>query len=334
MFKKLIFINFIVGFVFLFDTIVYASSQDNKLNFTYFNVLPSNQIDKDASYFDLKVKPNDEQTLVTQVKNESNKKIIIGVSVNNATTSSSGIINYSNQNKIKKDSVTRLTDIIAAPEKIVLKPFETKELKIKIKMPKKEFDGIVLGAIKLQEIDEKQNQEESYDTVSIENKYAYVYTVSLRENNKKTKVDFSKNETFIKNDYIYISFNNDSEDIVSKVKIQTILKSTESDKVINSFSVDNYTMAPSSDISIPIFNKEQLSDGEYITNTKVTVENKNWEFNSIFKVDSVNDESLNKDIDRSKKADFNFFKIILNIFLLILLATLFYFIIIRFRNKV
>lgn len=40
-------------------------------------VIPENQIDKNQTYFDLKMQPGQKQTIQVQMKNDTNKEVVV-----------------------------------------------------------------------------------------------------------------------------------------------------------------------------------------------------------------------------------------------------------------
>lgn len=108
--------------------------------------LPENQIDKNKTYFDLKMDPNQKEEISLTVKNSSEEEIILNIVPNNSKTNQNGVIDYSDENLEKDKSLKySLTDIISGKQKIKLNPGETKDVTFSIKMPNEELQGIILG---------------------------------------------------------------------------------------------------------------------------------------------------------------------------------------------
>ena len=75
--------------------------------------LPENQIDKNKTYFDLKMDPNQKEEISLTVKNSSEEEIILNIVPNNSKTNQNGVIDYSDENLEKDKSLKySLTDII------------------------------------------------------------------------------------------------------------------------------------------------------------------------------------------------------------------------------
>lgn len=262
--------------------IVYAESTEDVLGFVYENVLPENQI-SDNDYFELRVKPGDKQTLITKVTNQTDKEKNIAININNATTSSTGIINYgTSKEKLIGENTILITDIVKAPKSIKLTSYETKEIKFELTIPKESFDGIVLGGIQLKEIKDENKIKEN-KSATLNNEYSYIYSISLKETDKEFEPELATSEAFYEQ-VGYVTINNRQPSITDNIKIETLLMGRDSDEVLDEFKVENYRMAPNSILNLPLAGTEGLETGEYRTKTKITVEDKIWEFVDTFVV--------------------------------------------------
>lgn len=65
------------------------------MKFAVTAVIPENQIDKSQTYFDLKMQPGQKQTIQVQMKNDTNKEVVVESFANTAITNSNGITDYS-----------------------------------------------------------------------------------------------------------------------------------------------------------------------------------------------------------------------------------------------
>lgn len=294
-----------------------VEAKEGVLNFVYENEIPKNQIG-DKTYFELKVKPNDKQTLVTKVTNKSKKNITIQITVSNATTSPTGDINYGpNKKKLVGGKILRLTDMIEAPNKITLKPGEMKKVNLKLTVPKESFDGIILGGVHLKEkIPKKETKLE--DGASLESEYSYVYSISLKETDKKIKPVLTSTGSLY-NQKVYTEVNNPKSIILSDLKIDSLLMTEDSDKVLMDSTLTGYRMAPNSSLDIPFEGTEDLDIGKYRTKTTVTLKDQTWIFENKFEVTKKNKETYQKELfeDTPKEKHLNWLIVLLVVLLFI-----------------
>ncbi|EUJ25302.1 DUF916 domain-containing protein, partial [Listeria cornellensis] len=165
------------------DGIVNAAEGD--VGYSVQAVIPENQIDKEKTYFDLQMKPGQQQTLEIIVQNGGAEEIDVAPVINYASTNKSGIIDYSQKSTEKRDKSlkTALPDIakIKNGEEILTVPAKgSKKVEIEVTMPEKSYDGIILGAVQFKKVD-KSNDESKNEGISIQNEYSYVVGVRLSE---------------------------------------------------------------------------------------------------------------------------------------------------------
>ncbi|MFW7431146.1 WxL protein peptidoglycan domain-containing protein [Vagococcus carniphilus] len=272
---------------------------EEALGFTYENTLPKNQIGA-ATYFELKVKPGDKQTLVTTLTNQTDKKKVIQINISNATTSSAGNINYGpSKEKLIGEKTEEIAKMLEAPSRVTLKPHESKKVELKLTVPKEEFDGIALGGVQLKEVSENKTEEVKEGT-SLKNEYSYIFSVSVKETDKKIAPKVTSSGAQY-NGMAYVILNNVQPIITSKVKINTVLMKKDSDKIIDEFKVVDYRLAPNSVLSLPLQGTEELELGKYRTQTTVEVENKTWNFEGEFEVTKENKQKKDTLIDETSE---------------------------------
>lgn len=256
------------------------------IGFSYRNMVPDNQIGE-GNYFDLLVKPGQKQTLVTEIRNDSQESITIKVSVADAKTTETGLIEFGPSDlKNTKGLKVKLTELLEGPKEIKLKKGESKQLKMVLTIPKKSFEGMILGGIELQKV---TKDKPSQNKVKISNQYVYVYSISLRE----SKDGGTGKPAMSENDSSFViaggqgkakaSFNNDTPTIVRGMTVESYVTSKESAEVLAENKLTDMKMAPYSqlDFAIPLINPQA---GSYLTHTKVTLGNQEWKWDKPFEI--------------------------------------------------
>ncbi|MGO3711025.1 WxL protein peptidoglycan domain-containing protein [Vagococcus salmoninarum] len=254
------------------------------IGFSYYNQIPKNQL-TEGSYFDLLVKPKDKQTLITEVRNESSESITVKVSINDSKTTGTGIIDYGPSNlENTKGLELKLNDILTGPTEVILKKGEVKELEFQLVLPEKSFEGVILGGIQLEKVTKNQV---SKDAVSVQNKYAYAFSVSLRENKKK--LDYNLNavsssyEQTARGNQVKIKVTNDTQEIVKKLQLSTIITASDAKEVLLEKASDNMKMAPMSVMDYAIeFPKAE--PGKYVAKTIAKAGKQEWSWENEFEV--------------------------------------------------
>lgn len=278
-------LSFLSIIVFLLSSFSLTVKAEEVLGFTYELIMPDNQIGE-ATYFDLMVKPGQEQTLKILLTNLTSEKKTIDVSINEATTGSSGVINYA-PNKVfdtfQESSNIKLREMIDAPKDVMLKPNEKKELSLKLTIPNKPFNGLILGGVELKE---KQNvdAQKSSKGMSLKNEYSYIFTIALQESKNKVEPNISFGETRYE-DIGVTEIINESRGILENVEVKSILSNQSDNKILLENSQKNIRMAPYSTMLYLIPETETLSEGEYKIETTVTYGEQNWKNESTIKIE-------------------------------------------------
>lgn len=245
-------------------------------------ILPDNQVNKDESYFDLKVEPNKEQTLKVLIANTGSKPIEVTAEVNNAYTADSGVIGYDKYNtKLYKSKLPSLTSLVEGKRKVTvnLGTGENKTVEFKVKSPSSEYSGIILGGITTTALVSPTKSK----NINIKNQVRYVKGVVLR----------SKDDGVMPNMHLTsavpravagstgISYTLDNTAPINVNKVTLTAKITNGDKVTK-YKAENLQFAPNSQFNyfIPV---KKITAGTY--KAHITLKN-----------DSGFSKSFNKDI--------------------------------------
>lgn len=314
-------------------------SKASELNFSVNAVIPDNQIDKEKSYFDLKVTPGEKQKLKVKLRNTTDKEIVINPHIQSAKTNKNGVIDYT-PNKIKKDDTLKIAmeDIAKVPEEVTVPPQSEKDLTIEVTMPKDKFDGIILGGIYLKEDTSKNKEDDKEKDVAIKNEYSYVVALQMRQNDNKVKPMLHMNEvnpeTQNARNVIVANIQNSEPMIISKLKIDATVNKKGSKDNLAILKKENLQVAPNSNFNIAVpLEGEKLEAGTYILNMKAESAGKEWQFKKEFSISADKATTMNeKDVTLEKETPTMLY-IFLGVAFLIVIAVVIYFIIRRNKRK-
>ncbi len=153
--KKIV--SSLLAIVFLFN-IVSMKASAAEMKFAVTAVIPENQVDKNQTYFDLKMEPGQKQTLQVQMKNDTDKEVVVETHANAAITNSNGITDYSVIDP-QLDSTLKIpfSKIAKVQKETKIPAKSTVTLDVNIEMPNESFDGVILGGLYFKE---KENEKE------------------------------------------------------------------------------------------------------------------------------------------------------------------------------
>lgn len=314
-------------------------SKASELNFSVNAVIPDNQIDKEKSYFDLKVTPGEKQKLIVKLRNTTDKEIVINPHIQSAKTNKNGVIDYT-PNKIKKDDTLKIAmeDVAKVPEEVTVPPQSEKDLTIEVTVPKDKFDGVILGGIYLKEDTSKNKEDDKEKDVAIKNEYSYVVALQMRQNNNKVKPMLHMNEvnpeTQNARNVIVANIQNSEPMIISKLKIDATVNKKGSKDNLAILKKENLQVAPNSNFNIAVpLEGEKLEAGTYILNMKAESAGKEWQFKKEFSISADKATTMNeKDVTLEKETPTMLY-IFLGVAFLIVIAVVIYFIIRRNKRK-
>lgn len=318
--KKLI--VFLAMFLFaipLFNQTTKVEAAGDK-SYSIQSVLPDNQIDKNESYFDLKVEPNKEQTLKIIIFNTGSKSIKVTAEVNNAYTADSATIGYDKYNKSTyKSTFPELSSLVEGSRKqtVDLKAGESKEVSFKVKSPDKEYKGIILGGVTtIANVSPTKSK-----NLNIQNQVRYVKGVVLRSKDDAVNPDMHMTNAFPKavsgSKGIAFTLDNTAPININDVKLKSKIK--HGSKVFN-YHAKNLQIAPNSKFNyfVPISN---LTAGTY--KAKITLTGKDGfkkTFTKTITVSKTDVKQVQKQAEPVKQNSHQWIIIIVGIIILIIVA--------------
>lgn len=321
----------VLFFFLIFNTGVSAS----ELNFGVSAVIPENQIDKNQTYFDLRMEPNQEQTLEVNLRNDTKEDVVIHVDVNTAMTNNNGVIDYSQTDFERDDSLEiDIEDLVEYDQEVTIEAESTKTFEIHLNMPDEEFDGILLGGIYFQE---KENEDSSTDEGQISNKFAYVIGLKLSMNDTEVHPELTLNavqptQVNYRN-VVTANIQNTKPVIVSSLNVNASIFKENGQDPLYTAEKDDLRMAPNSnfDYAIPLDNQE-FKPGKYRVEIQAKTDADEWEWTEYFTIEKDEAKEYNEQAVDLKK-DYTTWYIVGGIIALIILLAIFYWLGTRKRTK-
>ncbi|WP_206215440.1 MULTISPECIES: DUF916 and DUF3324 domain-containing protein [unclassified Enterococcus] len=293
--------------------------------------LPEFQKNKDVSYFDLQLQPDQQEEISIHLANSAKEKAVFDVDVNNAATNSNGVIDYG-QTDLKKDpSAKYVLNQLVTPknQEVELQAGEAKDVTFKINMPKETFKGMILGGI---HISKKDDISEKTEGTAIRNKYAYVIGVKLQNDTESVapelKLNFAK--AGLQNSYttVFANVQNPTPGIISKVKFDAKITKKGSKDVLYETKKENMSIAPNTNFDFPIsLQKDKIAAGDYTVTIDAQEGNhhKTWHLSTDFTIKSEKAKKINQEaVTEDKGTDYLPIILVVGLLLLLIIAFLSY----------
>ncbi|OSH13904.1 cell wall surface anchor protein [Enterococcus faecalis] len=287
-----------------------------ELRFSVETEIPENQIDKTKTYFDLMMKPDQEQILKVRAANSTDENLVIDVSVKSATTNSNGVIEYGESlTALDKSAPADLSEII-----------QLKDGGESVELPAKS-----------EKVDEtKDKQKENTNGLAIENRYAYTVAVLLRENETVVQPELSleKVEPTQRNARSVISATllNHEAAYLQSMKVTANVKNKKTNNVILEKEQEDMQMALNSIFNFPIpYEENEMEAGTYVLAMTVEGSGKKWQFTKEFTISKEEAKTFNEKDVTVKKTESKLIYLLIGLLLLLLIICLF--IILRLKKQ-
>lgn len=350
--KKWVALTLILIGTVIFSRPVFA----NQFNFSVKAILPDNQISK-ASYFDIKLKPKQEQTLTVELSNGTDKTVTVEQGLASATTNLNGVVEYS-PNDIKPDSSLKynMKDYVKVDKEITLPPKTTKTIKVQVKMPNSSFKGYMAGGLTYKEKSDDSKKTSDSKGISIQNEYAYVIALLMSQSSEKVAPDLKLTKVgpgqVNYRNVINANLQNPTMGYLNQMQLSETIKGLDNPKIEYKSSKDMMQMAPNSNFDYPLsLNGEKLQPGKYRLDMIVhgqkdekgkyvaqdekgneTRYKYEWKFTKDFEITADKARELNaKDV--TVKADYSWMKWLIIALIILFIIALLFFILWKRRKK-
>lgn len=328
----------VFGMVFLLpNKAVHAEN----LTYTVSAQLPDNQIDKDVSYFALKVTPGATQNLVVAIQNKDSKEHKYRVSVNRAATNTNGVVDYGKHGKKADASLTaNIETMTPKPMKVTVPAKTVAKVSIKLAVPATSFSGIALGGVRVQQLGTSDDSKKSGLTLT--NKFAYVIGLQLQEQSDVSNVAPDMVLRKVKasqinyRNYVSAYIANTKPTIMHKLKVHAKVMKRGSEDVLLKTTKENMTMAPNSSFGFPIStNNNPLKAGKYTLDLEAWASDGkyHWHFTKNFEIKAQEANKLNKTAVDQKKPKTNWLMWLLIALAILILLVLLLILLLLFKRR-
>lgn len=289
----------LVTCILLFMSPIHAIATDKEadpLGFVVQAIRPDTQIETNKSYFFIETQPDETQILKVKIKSTQKDPIKIKAFIANGTTGSTGNIEYDESTKnLDKSLKHPLTEFVKINEtEITLDNFEEKVVELSLTPPKESYQGIKLGAVVFQTVEDKEETK----TQTISSKYQYkiglitTETGEEYENAKKLELTSAKLGLKLGRKQVAAVIHNPEPKIADNLKIEATVTKKGSDTVLKKQTVENARMAPNSTYEFSVdWGVDVIDPGEYTLKVHAQNDEEDWKWQKDF---SISDEKAKK----------------------------------------
>ncbi|MHC5228512.1 DUF916 and DUF3324 domain-containing protein [Enterococcus sp. LJL99] len=284
-----------------------AAGDEGNVGYDIQAIIPENQVDKEKTYFDLRMTPGQEQKIEVMINNTSDEKNTYEISINQAYTNAQGFIDYTDEDSILDQSLPyQIKDIVTYEKGVTVDAGVAVKYPITIKMPAESFDGQIMAGIKVM----KKNEDEEQS--GIQNKVGYILGLNLTETDTPIKrelelvsvepaVSFGKTSVVAK-------LRNPTMEAYGHLKYDVDVVNKKNDESIRKVTYDSgMQIAPNSLYDFAIdWDNRRLEAGEYELHLTVTDAKENeWKFDEKFTITAKQAKEINNlTVDRNEPKGF------------------------------
>lgn len=272
---------------------VLGEASENKLNFTPKINQTEHKIDDSTTDIKLKGKPGETVTLSVEVKNEDEQPIEIKTSIKDAATTSQGIVNYTSDQKVLNQELA-LSKLANYEDHFTLAGKEKRTIKVDIPLPKKEFPGILLGGLLIEQQPDKNNQG------MIKNAFSYSLPIVIVESEETFAAELTMGEVTPElasgKNALKVSIDNPKNNLLTDGDYEVGITKKGDDKVLYHNELKKMSFAPNNRFNDYVsMAKDAYVPGDYTAHIKVTSPYGDWKWDEDFTIKDQVAKKLNKE---------------------------------------
>lgn len=279
-----------------------AAGVNNNIGYSVEAQIPKNQIDKSQSFFELRMKPGQTQTLRTKIFNVTNQDIRVKSAVHTAWTNSSGVIDYINTPKSYDSSLKyKMSDIsrVQGQKTVTVPAGGSKVVSVNVQVPQdKSYNGLILGAWYFERVDTKVTGKVK-GANNIKNKYSYVVGMEyLMGKVPAADLKLGKVGAGMDNYHrgVIANLKNPTATIIPNLKLDSTITNRDGGQTVKRVQKENVQMAPNTTYRYPmLYGKTPLKAGNYHLHMVVKNKDRTWIFDRDFTITNAQANKFNSD---------------------------------------
>ncbi|MGX4687025.1 DUF916 and DUF3324 domain-containing protein [Vagococcus sp. JNUCC 83] len=339
--------SFMLMFILLFFST--TSEAADSMSVGVSAVIPDNQVDKGQTYFDLLMKPGQEQDVEIKLSNSSDEDKTVNISINPGTTNDNGVAEYNTKVTSKnKDSSLKvpISDIVEYEKEVVIpKKSEVKSI-IKIKMPSEAYDGVIVGGIRVSEKGDSESKKDEDEKAGVQINNKFVYTIGLQLRTKesldgiKPDLVLDKKKILPKQvnfrNVVGINLQNTQPIYIRDLEVEAKIYKKGSKEVLHETKKTGLKMSPNSNFNFGVdWENKELQGGDYVASVRAYSKDydQEWKWdNQEFHIDAETAKKLNEKAVGLEKDNTKLY-IMIGIGLILLLLIIILLIVLRNKKK-
>lgn len=259
--------------------------KEGTINYSVRAVLPQNQRDDTAAYFDLWVGPGQEQVLEVVIRNRAAEDIEVALEANTAFSNDNGVIEFEASQAKDSSMAIDFAQLVSPREPVIAVPANGEAVaRFDLRMPEEAFEGVVYGGLTFMKLGQEETPGgEDGGSFGIRNVYRYVIGVRLWESDAVIEPGFELTGAQVgqtRRASLQLNLRNPQPVIARGMTLLAEVYPAGGGEAIASFARENVSMAPNSamDYTIYLDDNRPLPAGEYSVRVALDFQGKTWQF--------------------------------------------------------
>lgn len=290
-----------VGTTLVFPILVQADA-----GFTVKAQPAANTINRQQNYFNLRVKPNQQQTLTILITNTDNKTHRIKTTPVSAYTSDNGSLAYKPRvNSNQTNSDVQFTDLVTGNSQTVeVTPGQTKKVRFKLAIPTKKIAGMVMGGFQSETVDAKK-QKPAQTGIKINNRYSLLLGATVQEQSRlpvpQLKLLTVKPQVNHGVPELVSRFASPVPTLFGELDMSVKIMKVGENKPVQRMQSQNMIVAPTTNFNYRFhLNQQIVTEGKYILVVNATSGTTHWRFRQPFSISKQQVAQVKKGTNEKK----------------------------------
>lgn len=298
--KKWLFALLLVGVMMLF--LPHSLVEAAEVSYTVQTKLPENQRNTDKTYFDLRMKPGQQQTVEMILTNKAEKEVTVDLHIADGMTNINGVIDYKKPDEVLFDETlkTPMTSIAKIVSSVTIPAKGEITVPIELHMPEVEFNGMIIGAVVLRQVEEDDPEKGEKKGMGVHNVFQHQVGIVLTENDNPIQPDMLllgvKAAQVNYRNVVEATLRNPEPTVMEELKLEAKIYPRGSTTVVYEETKEQLRMAPNSRMDYPIWlGKKPFKAGNYTLKLVATAGEQKWEFSEDFVITRKEADEFNKE---------------------------------------
>ncbi|WP_271494489.1 DUF916 and DUF3324 domain-containing protein [Enterococcus sp. 5H] len=288
-----------ISFIGLFP--LSAQAEEGTLKFHVTPEFPKSQIEDSTSYFDLKMNVGETETLTLKLQNAGSEPVKVQITPHTAYTNVNGVVEYGKDAEVPDSTlIYSVEELIETPDIIELAGNEAKTVTLNLQMPDEEFEGLLAGGLRIAEVTEESEVEDTGEGVAIKNEFVYIIGVVLRNDRTSVQPDLELLDVFADQlnarNVISATIQNFTPTFVNRLAVEATVQREGETEVLYEAHQEQMQMAPNSYFDFPIsLEGDRFRSGTYVLNMTARSGEHEWTWSETFTIDADQARRLNRE---------------------------------------